>query len=550
MSVEGFFGPNEDSLVDMVQMWGLAKTTGILTVKSGRDTGEIHFQEGRIVWAKAGPYLKDEDAVFHILAMEEGRFRFINTKDIRLNGRLNSSYQELIMEAMRRLDHLKTEKKGLQEKAGLIPYIPKGASLSGLTEEERVFLGLVDGKKNLQKVFSNCGLGVYKSFEVFNSLQSRGLLGLRKVRVLVVDDQQMWRDVISQMLSQETHFEVVGTAEDGVDALEKLSKLKPDVMTLDLQMPRLDGIKTLYWMMSGGYDILLKSRYNIEIEDTYRCPVVVISAVAKKMAPETLEALMGGATGYITKPSRLLPESLEQQREIIAKTVRMASQVDLIKTRRIRTYNIENKPTPTEGTRKLVCVGASLVGGLTSLMQLVPRLPADLDAAVFVMVDDLYSEDHTKSFAEFLDRHSKIKVECASKPMLLKRGCVYLVPADRAVRFGITKIDKKFHTAFKVFSKRKGGQIDKSFRPLDEMLFAALRCRGLDKRIGVVLAGDGTDGKLGFLEMVKQGEQVFVQDFYSSLNPIKPENVAITGVARVVPLSSMVKNIVLEMGRS
>ncbi|HHD11439.1 MAG TPA: DUF4388 domain-containing protein, partial [Deltaproteobacteria bacterium] len=113
MSVEGFFGPNEDSLVDMVQMWGLAKTTGILTVKSGRDTGEIHFQEGRIVWAKAGPYLKDEDAVFHILAMEEGRFRFINTKDVRLNGRLNSSYQELIMEAMRRLDHLKTEKKGL-----------------------------------------------------------------------------------------------------------------------------------------------------------------------------------------------------------------------------------------------------------------------------------------------------------------------------------------------------------------------------------------------------------------------------------------------------
>ncbi len=550
MSVEGFFGPNEDSLVDMVQMWGLAKTTGILSVKSGRDTGEIHFQEGRIVWAKAGPYLKDEDAVFHILAMEEGRFRFVNTRDIRLNGRLNNSYQELIMEAMRRLDHLKAERKSLREKAGLIPYIPRGVSLSTLTEEERIFLGLVDGKKNLQKVFNNCGLGVYKSFEVFSGLRARGLLELRKVRVLVVDDQKMWRDVIAGMLSQEACFEVVATAEDGIDALEKLSSLKPDVMTLDLQMPRLDGIKALYWMMSGGYDILLKSRYSIAIEDTYRCPVVVISAVAKKMAPETLEALMGGATGYITKPSRLLPESIEQQRELIAKTVLMASQVDLIKTRRIRTYNIEQKPAPEGNTRKLVCLGASMVGGLTSLMQLVPRLPADLDAALFVMVDDLYSEDHTRSFAEFLDRHSTIKVECATRPMLLRRGCVYLVPADRRVMFGLTKMGNKFLTAFKITSTRKNGQIDRAFRPLDEMLFAALKCRGFDKRIGVVLAGDGTDGKLGFLEMVKQGEQVFVQDFYSSLNPIKPENVAITGVARIVPLDGMVKNIVLEMGRS
>jgi two-component system chemotaxis response regulator CheB len=554
MSAEGFFGPNESSLVDMIQMWGLAKTTGILTIRSGKEEGEVHFDEGRAVWAKVGQYLADDDAMYHILAMEEGKFRFINTTEIKQNGTLNASFHELIMEGMRRLDHLKNEIKILDDKFGYIPFIKanSGSRAKGATEEENVLLALIDNKRNLEKIFTHCGLGAQKSFEVYKALTERGIIDLRKVRVLVVDDQQMWLKVISKMLSEDPCFDIVGTAEDGVDALKKLSELKPDVMTLDLEMPRLDGIKTLYWMMSGGYDILLKSQYEIDIKDTYRCPVVVISAVAKKMAPETLEALLGGATGYITKPSQFVEESIEQQQQRIAKTVLMASQVDLQKSRRIKALDASSKIDieEREDARKLICIGASMVGGLTSLMQFIPQLPEDIDSSIFVVIDDLFSIDHTRSFAEFLDRHSKVKVEVADKHNLLKKGVVFISSGDQSVQFGQARINGQPHTAFKVASCRKDGEVDKEFKPLNDMLSSAIKCKGFDKRVGVVLAGDGTDGKVGFLEMVKNEDKVFAQDSYSSLNPIKPENVANTGVARVVPLGAMVKSIVAEVGRS
>ena len=545
MSVEGFFGANKQNLMDMIQMWGLAKTTGILNIASGKETGEIHFKDGRVVWAKAGQYLSNEDAIYHLLALEEGKFRFVNTSEINKNASLNASYHEVILEGMRRVDHFKNESRGLNEKFGFIPYIVKGAGSDTLSYEEKVFLGLVDGRRNLEKVFNNCGLGVHKSFEVYNKLLSGDIIKLRQVRVLVVDDQGVWRRIISGMVVKEPYFEVVGTAEDGVDALKKLSELRPDVMTLDLEMPRLDGIRTLYWMMSGGYDILLKS-YQMDIEDTYRCPVVVISAIAKRMAPETLEALMGGASGYITKPSQVVPESLEEQQQHIAKTVLMSSQVDLVKARRIKAFHVKKKESVgKEASRKLVCVASSMVGGLTSLIQMIPRIPGEIDASVFVVIDDLSSIEHARSFAEFLDRHSQVNVLAADKNYILRKGSVYIASGSQAVQFGMTQTGQ---TAFKV-TQRNDKEDSRHQRPIDAMLLSSIRCRGFDKRVGVVLAGDGADGNIGFHEMVRHGEKVFAQDSYSSLNPVKPEIVSNTGIARITPLGEMVKFIMDEVGK-
>ncbi len=547
MSAEGFFGPSEQSLVDMIQMWGLNNTTGILFVTSGQEEGEVHFDGGNAVWAKAGPYLTNEDAVYHLLALKEGKFRFVNTNHIEKSDGWSASYQQMIMEGMRRLDHINNDMRGIVEKFGLIPQIIKEPLDNNSSEAEKVFLGLVDGKRNLEKLFNCCGLGVYKRVEVFNKLLSDGIISMRKVRVLVVDDQKMWLKIISEMLMKEPCFEIVGTAEDGIDALIKLSELKPDVMTLDLEMPRLNGLKTLYWMMSGGYDIILKSHYDIDVEDTYRCPVVVISAIATKMADETLEALMGGASGYITKPSQVVTESLEEQQQRIAKTVLMASQVDLTKSKRIKARNVdEKKPLSDKNVNKIICAGASLVGGLTSLMQLIPGIPADLDASLFVVIDDLESVEHARSFAEFLDRHSEITVYVADKNSILKRGAVYISPGSQQVRFGVTQTKQ---TAFKLSSYEESENSgSKASRPIDDMLVSAIRCKGFEERLGLVLAGDGVDGKIGFLDMVKLGGKVFAQDSYSSLNPIKPENVAGMGIAKVIQLGDMVKNIVDDIG--
>lgn len=547
MSAEGFFGPNEQSLVDMIQMWGLAKTTGVLTVKSGTEEGEVHFQSGSIVSGKAGQYLVNEDAIYHLLAMEEGKFRFVNSETVNGNGNLNLTYDSLMMEAMRRLDHLRQEQAVVKKKYGFIPFINEGSDVTSLTDEEKVFIGLVDNKKNLEKVFNSSGLGVYKSYEIYKTLSTSNIIGLRKVRVLIVDDQQMWRKVLTEMITKEDNFEVAGVAEDGVEALKMLSDLKPDVMTLDLEMPNLDGIKTLYWMLSGGYDILLESQFGVKIKEVYRCPVVVISAVAKKMAPETLEALMGGATSYIMKPNQFSSESLEDQQQRIAKIVMMASQVDLQKSRRLKAIDSGKKISENQmdSSRKIVCVGASMVGGLTSLMQFVPSLPPDIDGSVFVIIDDLNLIDHAESFAEFLDKHSKIKVMAASRNMLLRKGAVYICPGSQKIEFGMTTIEGNQYAAFK--SSGTDGTVIEN--PIDSMVINAMNCKGFDKRVGLVLAGDGADGKIGFLEMVKNGDKVFAQDSYSSLNPIKPENVSTTGVARILPLGVMAKSIVSEIGK-
>lgn len=542
MSAEGLFGPGEQKLVDMLQMWGLSNTSGILTIESGPSTGTIHFKEGKMVWAKAGEYLEKEDALYHILALEEGKFRFVNSNQIEDSG-ISYSYNDIIMEGMRRLDHLKVEQNKINKKAGFIPYIIDKEKAKEATKEEQVFIDLIDNKKNLFKIMDYCGLGSYKSVEVFNSLMDNRVINLRKITVLVVDDQKMWRDVISNMLEQEDYFKVIGRAEDGVDALEKLSLLQPDVMTLDLEMPRLNGLKTLYWMMSGGYDILLESEFDIKVNHTYRCPVVVISAIATKMAPETLEALMGGSTGYITKPSQVVDESMEDQQKRIAKTVKMASQVDLQKTRRIKTVDITEKDSSkNDAARKIVCVGASMVGGLTSIMQLVPQLPEDLDGCVYCVIDDLDKLDHARSFAEFLNNHSKINVEVVEKNTFCKKGVVYISPGNVKASFGTVKLGDVPHGAFKIDDLQKGE------RPIDSVFLNSLKCKFFDTRVGVILAGDGDDGKIGSLEMSKNGDRIFSQDSYSSLNPIKPEKVANTGVTRVAPLSTMVKNIVLEIG--
>ena len=547
MSAEGFFGPNEQSLVDMIQMWGLAKTTGILSVKSGAEEGEVHFKSGCIVSGKAGAYLSNEDAIYHLLAIEEGKFKFVNTDNVVANGSLSLTYDSLMMEAMRRLDHLRQEQAVVKKKFGFIPYIIEGSDTSNLEEEEKVFLGLVDNKRNLEKAFNSSGLGVYKSYEVYKKLSAAGIIGLRKIKILIVDDQEMWRKVLTEMMNKEDNFEVVGVAEDGVEALKLLAETRPDVMTLDLEMPKLDGIKTLYWMLSGGYDILLESQFGVKIKESYRCPVVVISAIAKKMAPETLEALMGGASSYIMKPNQFSSESIEEQQQRIAKIVMMASQVDLQKSRRIKAIDVQSKKTEEqlESSRKIVCVGSSMVGGLTSLMQFIPSLPEDLDGSVFVVIDDLTLVDHGTSFAEFLDKHSKVKVLSADKNMLLRKGAVYICAGSNSVEFGMTDVGGKLMAAFKV-TNSGGGAIEK---PIDNMILNAMKCKGFDKKVGLVLAGDGTDGKIGFLEMVKDGNKVFAQDSYSSLNPIKPENVASTGVARVVPLGAMAKSIVSEIGK-
>lgn len=549
MSAEGYFGPSEQSLVDMIQMWGLNSTTGILVIKSGHEEGEVHFDKGKAVWARSGDFLVDEDAIYHMLALKEGKFRFVNTNNIEKKGSWSASYQQIIMEGMRRLDHINDEMRDIEDKFGLIPYIKKNPSSAETSEAEKIFLELVDGKRNLEKVLNYCGLGVHKRIEIFSHLLSSEIIGLRKVRILVVDDQAMWRNVISNMLSDEPCFEVVGVAEDGIDALKKLCDLKPDVMTLDLEMPNLDGIKTLYWMMSGGYDILLKTHYkNININDTYRCPVIVISAVTTEMAPQTLEALMGGALGYITKPSQVVPESLKEQQERITKTVMAASQVDLGKSRRIQVKSVrEKRNIPFESARNIICCAASVVGGLTSVMQLIPAIPGLIDTAIIVVIDDLDSLEHAKSFAEFLNRYSELTVEAASESTVLRRGMVYISPGSNQITFDTDESDSAL---FKVNSFRNKNRKEKeSFRPVDEMLLSAIKCRRFEKKIGIVLAGDGPDGKIGFLDLVKMGGKVFAQDSYSSLNTVKPESIACMGIAKIVSLDEMVNHIVDEVGK-
>ena len=242
------------------------------------------------------------------------------------------------------------------------------------------------------------------------------------IKVLVVDDSLFMRTLVSDMLNSDPEIDVVDTAKEGREALKKISKIKPDCITLDLAMPGWNGLTTLK-----------------HIIDEYPTPVVILSAHSKKDSDITMECLNAGAVGFVLKPSGELSLDVEKVKHQLLEEVKAASKV---KVRKIKSL-IYQKPKKIRrklgGTNKVIIIGAS-TGGPQALELILSSLPTDFPAPIIV-VQHIPTNFFSQSLAEHLNRSCEIEVKVVENNGNFQAGIVYLIPSG--FRLLLTPLDKK-----------------------------------------------------------------------------------------------------------
>lgn len=349
-----------------------------------------------------------------------------------------------------------------------------------------------------------------------------------KIRVLVIDDSAVIRHLLSEILSRTDDMEVVGTAQDPVFAARKIRDLDPDVITLDVEMPRMDGLTFLEELMK-----------------TTPIPVVMVSALTRHGHETTLKALELGAVDYVEKPGIDISSGIIGLGDEIVRKIRIASKAKVRKREfggsRIQGFReLKDKKGPcgaghlTTTTDRLIAIGAS-TGGTEAIAEIIAALP---ESAPGIVVVQHMPPVFTRSFAERLNSISRLDVKEARTGDRVLRGSVLIAPGNRHMTV------KRNGAMY--FTEVEDGPLVNFVRPSVDVLFRAVARYAGKNAIGVILTGMGEDGARGLREMRDAGAFTMAQDEASSVVFGMPKRAIEMGAAeRVAPLEEMPK-IILE----
>jgi two-component system chemotaxis response regulator CheB len=333
------------------------------------------------------------------------------------------------------------------------------------------------------------------------------------ISVLVVDDSVVVRRLIVDALSSNPEIQVAGTAANGRIALTKIEALKPDVVTLDIEMPELDGLATLR-------ELRRKRRMP---------PVIMFSTLSVAGATATLEALAAGATDFVTKPANVgsMAESQRMIREqLIPKILSLGGRPAAAPAAPVRR---PARPAARTGRIGAITI-ASSTGGPDALAKVLGALPANLPVAVLVVQH--MPPVFTKMFAERLDRSCAVHVVEAADGMLVTAGTVYIAPGDRHLT-----VAGRAPTAT---TRLTQGPPENSCRPAADVLFRSVAEVYGGSTLAVVLTGMGLDGRRGVEVLRAGGAEVLAQDQASSVVWGMPGAVVGAGLAdAVLPLNEI-----------
>jgi two-component system, chemotaxis family, protein-glutamate methylesterase/glutaminase len=349
------------------------------------------------------------------------------------------------------------------------------------------------------------------------------------IRILVVDDSVVIRRLLSDTLSGDPALEVVGTAGDGRIALAKISLLKPDLITLDVEMPVMDGLETL-----------------VEIRKLYpKLPVIMFSTLTERGAAATLDALALGASDYATKPSNTgsPAAAIERIRTELVRKIKALCGVAPLKLIPLPGFRPAVKVRlRTDARIEIVAIGTS-TGGPNALTAVLPQLPADFPVPIVIVqhMPPLF----TRLLAERLNTLAQLEVQEGKEGQKLQRGQVWIAPGD----YHMTVVRKG--TEF-VLGINHDPQ-ENSCRPAVDVLFRSVAQTYGANVLAVVLTGMGADGTRGSADIREAGGEVFVQDEASSVVWGMPGNVVAARLAdRVYPLGGIAPEVVrrVSMGRA
>jgi two-component system chemotaxis response regulator CheB len=311
----------------------------------------------------------------------------------------------------------------------------------------------------------------------------------KPIRVLVVDDSAFVRKVVTQMLSRSPAIEVVGTARDGEDALELTERLQPDVITLDLVMPRMNGVEFLQAQAS-------------------RRPVpVVICSIAHESGAMALEAFEAGAVEFVQKPTALATDRVYEIAEELINKVRTASRASVARVPAAPAERAEARAPvrhaagvrDSSGARTDVVVLGISTGGPQALRHLIPRLPADFPVPIVMVLH--MPVGYTAMYAQRLNDISPLEVIEARDGDVLRPGVVWLAPAGQHLTF-VRGADARIYAHLDL------RPTDTSHRPAVDVLFQSAAAIFGPRVLGVVMTGMGSDGLLGAAHIKAQGGRI------------------------------------------
>jgi len=305
---------------------------------------------------------------------------------------------------------------------------------------------------------------------------------LKKIKVLVVDDSIIFREWISRGLSSEPGIEVVAAAKDPFDARDKILMYKPDVMTCDVEMPKMNGIEFIRQLLPQ-----------------YPIPVIVVSSVSNAV----FEAMDAGAVDFVVKPEAGR-QSFDKFIKDLTEKIKIASNAKVIKNKEIKGIFSGNSYDNYKAN-KIIAIGAS-TGGTEAIFKILKELPPTVPGIVIVQhIPPVFSA----MFAERLNKSTGLKVKEAKTGDYVERGKVLIAPGDQHMK--VIKISGRYKV--ECFT---GDKVNGHCPSVDVLFESVARAAGSDA-IGVILTGMGYDGAKGLLSMKKNGAYTIGQDESSSV---------------------------------
>lgn len=354
--------------------------------------------------------------------------------------------------------------------------------------------------------------------------------GLKKIRVLVVDDSALVRSLLAQIINRQLDMECVGAANDPLIARDMIRELNPDVLTLDIEMPKMDGIDFLGRLMR-----------------LRPMPVVMISTLTERGADVTMKALELGAVDFVAKPRVGVADGLGELAADIVEKIRIAAAARVKRTDHqgikpsleAEAANHILPPIQSIGrvsTEKLICIGAS-TGGTEAIKEILTKLPADSPG---VVITQHMPAGFTTSFAARLNSLCQITVQEAVNGERILPGHAYIAPGGR--QFYVARSGANY------VAKVEEGESVNRHRPSVEVLFKSVAAVAGRNAFGIMLTGMGGDGAAAMREMKDAGSYNYVQDEASCVVFGMPREAILRGAAdEVLPLSSIAGALILKL---
>jgi len=355
---------------------------------------------------------------------------------------------------------------------------------------------------------------------------------MKKIKVLIVDDSALIRHLLTELLSEDRGIEVVGTASDPYVAREKIKTLNPDVITLDVEMPRMDGLTFLKNLMR-----------------LRPMPVVMISSLTEKGAEVTLQAMEFGAIDFITKPKLDVKAGMESyQQEIIdkvkiaagARVSALISTAPPVSKKNVTELDVppklgadaviseKSKSKHYKTTDKVIAIGAS-TGGTEAIRAVIRGLPADMPG---IVISQHIPAAFSRPFAERVNKESAMTVSEAVDGEQILPGHVYVAPGDRHLLVE--------RSGARYICRLNDGPLVNRHKPSVDVMFRSVAQNVGPNAIGVILTGMGDDGARGLLEMKEEGAPTIAQDEKSSVVWGMPgEAVKLGGAEDILPLDKI-----------